>query len=149
MEHGPTTTKRRGSLRSRIARTAWRPASTVRAADSVKGRRFCTSSGERISSMLTTLRLSSCGASGAMFIRITSKLCYLLAWSSSPDGNLSDGLHELIVSRTQPSAHRSHDLARKLGRFADEQVEFALAHRKELAAGSGSDGGAAHGWVDE
>ena len=60
IEHGPITTKRRGSLRSRIARTVARPRATVSAAAGASGTSAWTASGVGMSSMPATLTLSSC-----------------------------------------------------------------------------------------
>ena len=64
IEHGPITTKRRGSARSRIARIVERPRATVSAAAGDRGTLALTASGVGISSMPETLTLSS----GSLFI---------------------------------------------------------------------------------
>src|SRR5262249_27535695 len=77
-EHGPPTTKSRASLRSRIARTALRPPSTVCAASSVSGRRSCTSCGEGVSAIASAVRVSEGGWRGGGW------LCMAQYCASSP-----------------------------------------------------------------
>src|SRR5690606_3612754 len=58
LEHGPMTTNRRGSLRSRMSHSARRPVTTVCAARSDSGTRAMISSGEGMGSKAAMLRFS-------------------------------------------------------------------------------------------